>query len=132
MSILVGRRRFSQSFMIDTGADYTLVQRGLAIPLLTAAGVDPSGDFEGSKITLSGVGPTPLNCLVQPAGLSFVDEDDEEYVLSSPLLIPQPSRDATDRREPTVIPSLLGRDVLQCFDLHLSYDPPSVTLTLND
>ena len=29
------------------------------------------------------------------------------------------------------LPSLLGRDVLQHFDLHLSYDPPTVSLTLN-
>ncbi len=30
------------------------------------------------------------------------------------------------------VPSVLGRDVLQRFDLNLSYDPPSITLALND
>lgn len=81
---------------------------------------------------MNGVGPTPLRCQIQPAGLSMVDDAGEELIFSSPVLIPQPDARQGSGRRSGVVPSLLGRDVLQRFDLNLSDDPPSVTLALND
>ncbi len=117
--------------MIDTGADYTIVQRRLAVPLLQAAGVELNADSALGRIALNGVGPTPLTCLVQPAGLSLVDEDGDEHVFFSPILVPQPTHPESGRKAARV-PSLLGRDVLRRFDLKLSYNPPSVSLTLKE
>ena len=118
--------------MIDTGADYTIVQRRLAVPLLQAAGVELNADSALGRIALNGdLGPTPLTCLVQPAGLSLVDEDGDEYVFFSPILVPQPTH-LESGREAARVPSLLGRDVLRRFDLNLSYNPPSVSLTLKE
>ena len=129
--ILIGRERFTRLFLIDTGADYTIVQRDLARSLLRAAGQETRSDGERNLITMNGIGPTPLPCLVQPAGLSLVDEAGDEFVFSSSILIPHLSTGSESGRATGVVPSLLGRDVLQRFELNLSYDPPSVSLTLN-
>lgn len=129
--ILIGRERFTRYFLIDTGADFTIIQPELAHPLLRAAGQDSPGGGEHNVITLNGVGPAPLRCLVQPAGLSLVDETGREFAFSSPVLIPQTDDHPESGQSSRVVPSLLGRDVLRRFDFQLSYDPPSVTLTLN-
>ena len=131
MVILIGRERFTRLFLIDTGADYTIVQRDLARSLLRAAGQESGRAGKSYRITMNGIGPTPLPCLVQPAGLSLVDEDGNEFVLPNSILIPQLDTGSESGRAAGVLPSLLGRDVLQHFDLYLSYDPPSVSLTLN-
>lgn len=118
--------------MIDTGADYTLVQPDAALPLLSAAGIDLSPENSIDDIVLSGVGPAPLVCAVQPAGLSFIDELGDEFVITVAILIPRPSSANRPMANQARVPSLLGRDVLSRFDLYLSYDPPNVALSLND
>lgn len=130
--ILIGRERFTRHFLIDTGADFTIVQPELASSLLKATGQDSGAEVERNLITMNGVGPTPLRCQIQPAGLSMVDDAGEEFVFSSPVLIPQPDARQGSGRRSGVVPSLLGRDVLQRFELSLSYDPATVSLTLDD
>lgn len=130
--ILIGRERFTRYFLIDTGADFTIVQPDLARPLLRAAGRQSAASGDRNTITLNGVGPTSLSCLVQPAGLSLVDESGSEFVFPAPVLIPQIDGRSESGRSNGVVPSLLGRDVLRQFDFQLSYDPPNVSLILND
>ena len=132
VNLLIGRSRVAESFMIDTGADYTIVQRQAVLPLLKAAGVKVGPESSREDVVLSGVGPVPLTCIVQPAGLGLINDGGEEFTFANPILVPRPSSVRELARGRVKLPSLLGRDVLQYFDLHLSYDPPSVTLTLND
>lgn len=135
VDILIGRARVSHQFMIDTGADYTVVQREVVLSLFEAAGVDLEEASGVDEILLNGVGPVPVTCRVQRAGLKFVDIDGGELILANSILVPQAVEDTQNPRQGTErsrVPSLLGRDVLQRFDFHLSYDPPTVSLTLND
>ena len=121
--------------MIDTGADYTIVQREVVLSLLEAAGVDPDESSNTDQILLNGVGPVPITCRIQRAGLKFVDTDGGELVLASSILVPQANEDTQHSRpesERSRVPSLLGRDVLRRYELNLSYDPPTVSLILND
>ena len=62
VGILIGRARASHSFMIDTGSDYTVVQREVIIPQLDAEGMELSEEDAGNQIVLHGIGPTPLTC----------------------------------------------------------------------
>ena len=48
--------------MIDTGSDYTVVQREVIIPQLDAEGMELSEEDAGNQIVLHGIGPTPLTC----------------------------------------------------------------------
>lgn len=131
-NVLIGRARVRQSFMIDTGADYTIVQPDAALPLLSAAGIEVAPETSSDDVVLSGVGPAPLTCAVQSAGLSFIDELGNELILTVAVLVPRPSSANRPTANRARTPSLLGRDVLSRFDLHISYDPPNVALTLND
>lgn len=56
--------------MIDTGADYTIVQREVVLSLIEAAGVDLDETSSADEILLNGVGPVPITCRVQRAGFS--------------------------------------------------------------
>ena len=118
--------------MIDSGSDYTVVQPEVLLPHLHAAGLELRNDDARNQIVLQGIGPTPLTCLVQPAGLRFVDEQGRELVFANPILVPRPTQKSDARAGTSRVPSLLGRDVIQRFEFNLSYDPPSVALALND
>ena len=118
--------------MIDTGSDYTVVQREVIIPQLDAEGMELSEEDAGNQIVLHGIGPTPLTCWVQPAGLKFVDDDGYELVIPNPVLVPMPLHTIDGSAAKARVPSLLGRDVLRQFSFNLSYDPPSVSLTRKD
>lgn len=129
---MLGSQHIEHPFMIDTGADYTVLQWEAGRTLLGAWYRDPSNLPRGSLVTVTGVGDATLRCLVQRAGLRFMDADRNPFRIAHSLLIAEPPPRSVQRRAHWEMPSLLGRDILQHFELSLFYDPPSVALTLRD
>lgn len=122
----------SVDFLIDTGTDFTILGPRDANDLLGDAYT--TYDFRGAT---SGIGPITIGesdtRLVRSlAQLQFIDDDGESSAIVIPVgfVQPIPAKKPKEGQEHGnwLMPSLLGRDVLQHFDLHLSYHPPSVVL----
>ena len=79
----------------------------------------------GDIVPISGIGSTVEQTIVRTVGMLLVDDQGNKLWFSQSILFADPSA------PPWRIPSVLGRDVLRRFHLDLSYDPPSVSLTLN-
>ncbi len=117
--------------MIDTGADYTILQSEAGRVLLGVWDEDPQINQRRDAVSVTGLGNATLRCLVQRVGLGFTDADGEAYHFAQPILVAEPVRRLRRGQSYWEMPSLLGRDVLQHFELNLSYDPLSVSLILN-
>lgn len=126
--VAFGQRREQVPFMIDTGADFTIVAPRRTRELFGTE-IDYGAVLPSRRLPIAGVGPGTVDTIIQRVGLLMTD--DEEAVLRFPqamlFAIPQP--DVAGRWQ---VPSVLGRDVLSRFELRLSYDPPTVSLILND
>ena len=129
VELLFGRDRLAVPFMIDTGADFTIVQPRTAARVLRSQ--DQHVPTASDVVQIYGVGQGTVRTRVRTLGLSLTDNTGQQHWFSSPVLLVEPS-DSDPESSMWRLPSLLGRDVLQHFDLYLSYDPPTVSLTLND
>ena len=121
-----GRGRLRVPFLVDTGADFTILQPDDARQLLRLsqqAAPVPSGS---GSLTISGIGSSMERTTIRRVGLRFMDDSGEAYWFAQSILF---ADDPSSRS--WNVSSVLGRDVLRRFDLNLSYDPPSVSLTLN-
>ncbi len=126
--VAFGQRREQVPFMIDTGADFTFVAPRRARALFWSE-FDYNAVPSGRRLPIAGVGPGTVDTIIQPVGMLMTDDDGAVFRLSQTMLFAVPQPDVAGRWQ---VPSLLGRDVLSRFDLHISYDPPNVALTLND
>ncbi len=121
-----GQGRLRLPFLVDTGADFTILRPQDATRLWhLSRQVAPVRDTH-AELSISGIGSNAERTTVRRVGLRFVDADGEAYWFAHSILF----ADHPSSRSWSV-PSVLGRDVLRRFDLNLSYDPPSVSLTLN-
>ena len=129
VELLIGRERLAVPFMIDTGADFTIVQPRIAAHVLRADA--RRSRRRGSDIVhISGVGQGSVRTRVRTVGVSLRDVSNEPYWFTHSVLLAEPV-DPGPMSATWILPSLLGRDILQRFNLNLSYDPPSVSLILN-
>lgn len=122
----------SVDFLIDTGTDFTILGPRDARDLLedSYATYDFTGDASGVEpITIGQSGTRLIRSLAQ---LQFIDDAGESITIVIPVGFVQPippeEPDHDQDHGNWLMPSLLGRDVLQHFDLHLSYRPPSIVL----
>ncbi len=126
--VAFGQRREQVPFMIDTGADFTIVA-----PRRTRALFGPEFDYNAvppsRRLPIAGVGPGTVDTVIQPVGMLMTDDDGAALRLSQTMLFAVPRTGAGGNWR---VPSVLGRDVLRRFELRLSYDPPNVSLTLNE
>ena len=115
--------------MIDTGADFTTLGPYDALTLLGRSYTSTDFAQVAGSIESVGIGRAGARLIMSPMQLRL-SSDDGRYlpiVVTVAILEPVPSQPG--RHGNWLMPSLLGRDILQHFDLHLSYHPPSVTLT---
>ena len=119
----------SVDLMIDTGADFTILAPRDAFVLL--GGAYTAIDFTqlAGGIESIGVGQAEARMIMSPISLRFTDDAGGHLTLTLPVAIVEPLPPQPGDHGNWLMPSLLGRDVLQHFDLHLSYHPPSVSLT---
>ena len=127
--LLIGRERIVTPFMIDTGADITIVQPRIAAQVLSSQ-TDQS-PTQVDVVQIFGVGRGGVRTWARTLGISLEDDEGQEHWFSSTVLLVDPNLQGSESAEWN-LPSLLGRDVLSRFDFVLSYDPPTVSLTLTD
>lgn len=98
------RRRTTVSFMIDTGADLTIVRPEDSLKVL-------GDDYDFASIPLSrtvpmsGIGPNVIRTYPQRVGLMVVDEVGEEYRFAQTILFAIPQSGTLGRWR---VPSVLG------------------------
>ena len=80
-------------------------------------------------LEMIGVGSQIGRSVVTSAKATFYDDDGSEVRVTLPLALAEPVPPDPGTHGNWQMPSRLGRDVLQHFDLSLSYHPPSVALT---
>lgn len=125
--VAFGQRREQVPFMIDTGADLTIVA-----PRRTKALFGAEFDYNSvpsfRRLAIAGIGPGTVDTIIQPVGLLMTDVDAVGYRFSQTMLfaVPRPGVSGGWR-----VPSVLGRDVLRRFELRLSFEPPTVSLILD-
>lgn len=125
--VALGQRREQVSFMIDTGADLTIVA-----PRRTKALFGAEFDYHSvpsnRRLPIAGIGPETVDTIIQPVGVLMTDVDARVYRFSQNMLFAVPRTGAAGVWR---VPSVLGRDVLRRFELRLSYAPPTISLILN-
>ena len=116
-------------FLIDTGADQTLLSPNDAFVLLGWPYVRLDFAASASRQDFAGVGRGAISAMRHFASLALTATDRSEITFNLPIAVAEPIPPYPGEHGNWLMPSLLGRDILQHFDLHLSYHPPSVTLT---
>ena len=115
--------------MIDTGAEITTLGPRDSLTLLGRSYL--TIDFSSIPGTreMIGIGQGSSRSFVTPTELTFFADDGSEIRITLGIAITEPVPPDPGAHGNWQMPSLLGRDVLQHFDLSLSYHPPSVALT---
>lgn len=128
ITMMLGRRHEQVRFMIDTGADLSIVS-----PTATERLFGDEFDFNSipasRRLPMAGIGPGMVDTVIQRVGLLMTDEDGAGFRFPQTMLFAVPQPGVAGRWR---VPSVLGRDVLRRFELRLSYDPPTALLILND
>lgn len=115
-------------FLFDTGADFTTLNPQDMIRIWGRRYLDM--DFASdADIQLAGIGEQTAVGQFHEATLTFLDSERQPLAIPMTVVIAQPTPATPGLHGNWQIPSLLGRDILAHFDLELSYNPPSVTLT---
>ena len=120
---------WSIAFLIDTGAEITTLGPRDSLTLLGRSYL--TIDFSSIPGTreMIGIGQGSSRSFITPTELTFFADDGSQIRITLGIAITEPVPPDPGAQGNWRMPSLLGRDVLQHFDLSLSYHPPSVTLT---
>ena len=118
----------SVRFLIDTGADFTTVSPQDCIRIFGWSYVELDFSDPAARIEMIGIGSADAGAVVRDALLTAAVDDGEDIKIFTSLGIVRPYPLTPAAHGNWLMPSLLGRDVLQYFDLHLGYHPPSVVL----
>ena len=129
VTVKVDGRNARLNLQIDTGSDYTVLQPTGASTVLSEAYDRIDFESDPARIDLYGVSGGPSEYVIRNATLTFRDEQGDPVSIDLPVLIARPSTPQPTPDSNWEAPSLLGQDALRSFDLHLSYNPPTLTLT---
>ena len=128
-SVRIGDNSVQTEFQIDTGADYTVLSPAAARRILRGAYDLIDFDQDEARFDLYGISGSPSEYVIRNATLTFSDEQGAPLSIDLPILIARPSTPQPTPDSNWEAPSLLGQDALRSFDLTLSYNPPTVSLT---
>lgn len=129
LGISIGDRFDIIDFLVDTGADSTVLAPKHAHQILGAqfSAIDFRRDRH--RLTFVGIGGRERS-VVRPATYSLKADDGRWLEFYAPICIAEPilDRERPDGQsfENWNAPSLLGRDILRFFELHLDYHPQSL------
>ena len=125
---MIGGRLVGVDFVIDSGADYSVLGPEDALDVFGPAYLSLDFADPDTSLELSGVGGGVTRLLLRELPLAFFADDGSRVAVTLILAIAEPSPPAPSDRGSWLLPSLLGRDILHHFDLRLSYHPPTVAL----
>ena len=129
-------REKSFDFLIDTGAEVTLLFPGQAQALFGSAFSDFEFDRSGARELVAGIDGVMSAVVPVPVNLNFHDEVDAPEPFHINILVVQPNPPNLDDPDLGLgnwdNPSLLGRDLLLHFDLFVSGSTSEVYLSLPD
>lgn len=120
-------------FLVDTGADATLLAPVDAYELLGNALFEIDFDDEAKVFWSVGIGGYARS-VIRSAILSTVSDDGEFIGVFAPICIAEPVPRLPTPEHPGnwSTPSLLGRDILRYFEIRLDYFPePAIALRFN-
>ena len=115
--------------LIDTGADWTALGPRDALTLLGRAYLEIDWQRARGRIEIAGIGQRDTTAVISPMQLWLRDIGGTYFAVTLQVAICEPFPSTPGLHGNWQLPSLLGRDILSHFDLALSYNPPSVTLT---
>ncbi len=114
--------------LIDTGTDWTTLSPRDALTLLGRGYLEIDFDHTANRIDLAGFGHGDTVAITSPMELWLQDTNGDDFPITLLVAICKPTPPVPGRHGNWMLPSLLGRDIFEWFDLTLSYNPPSVTL----
>ena len=123
---MIGGRLAGVDFLIDSGADYSVLGPEDALDVCGPAYLSMDFADPDRSLEMSGVGGTAIRPLLRELPLAFFADHGSRVAVT--LAIAEPSPSASSDRGTWLLPSLLGRNIHHHFDRLLSYHPPAVTL----
>ena len=125
---MIGGRLAGVDFLIDSGADYSVLGPEDALDLFGPAYLSMDFADPDRSLEMSGVGGTAIRLLLRERPLAFFADHGSRVAVTLTLAIAEPSPSASSDRGTWLLPSLLGRNIHHHFDRLLSYHPPAVAL----
>lgn len=130
VSVRVNDRIWGISFMIDTGADVTIVQPRDAYLLFGASLFNIDFQDRRASFPVVGAGAETFACVTRPATYLFRTTEGRHHAVRAPILVAQPSPSEPSNAGNWTQHSTLGRDVLHRLSLRLDYRAePAVVLS---
>lgn len=123
VSVSVAENQDLVRFVIDTGAEVTVLGPDAALSVLGPAALDIDSAHDPRSLRLLGIGGGAHH-IVRDAELILHSSEGERYSVEMPILLAEPHLPGrSDLRAPQP-PSLLGRDFLRRFHLELLCGEP--------
>ena len=121
ISIRFGGRAWRVPFMLDTGADVTILQPRNAFLILRDDLFEIDFSDEATSVNVGGVGVGSTRCVVTMTRYSFPTNQGRHFAIDAPILIAEPVPFRESREGNWSRPSTLGRDILHRVGFRLDY-----------
>lgn len=118
--------------LIDSGSDYSVLNPRDAHELLGDVLFEIDFANDQTAVGVVGMGQGRVVTIEREVEIVLPDEDGDDVVIGLDMQIARPEPFRVARTGNWQLPSLLGRDILEYLDLHLSYNTPYVSLMVPD
>lgn len=121
--VALAARQWHGSFLIDTGATYTMLSASDALDLLGDGYGEIDFGRDPRRIVVGGIVGSQ-RCVARDVQLAFRTDEGRWHEIDASILIPEITHTPAGRRQPAS-PSLLGRDILGRGALTLAWQLPA-------